>query len=532
MTARSFSIARVALVASLMSAPLALAAQERIDETAVAMIKEEGYKRSQVMNIMSWLTDVYGPRLTNSPTTRQAGDWTVNTLKKWGLANVHYENFPFGRGWSNDRFVALAITPQRFPIIGYATAWTSGTSGAVTADLALATIDSAADMAKYRGKLRGKIVLASPLRELQPHFQAEASRLSEADLAKMAAVTPPKPMTSADSAATRARFQANQSGMSVQAKVKFYADEGVVAMVTLGRGDGGTVFVQSQGGDRRNPPAIPIVVMAAEHYGRLARSMSNGIPASMELDIRNTFHTSDTTSFNILAEIPGTDPRLKDEVVMLGAHFDSWHGGTGATDNAAGSAVMMEALRIIKTTGLQPRRTIRIGLWTGEEQGLLGSRAYVGEHFGSRQAMAGAQGGPGGPQGLLTVKPAQARVSAYYNVDNGTGAIRGVYLQGNADVAPIFQAWMTPFADRGMKTVTISNTGGTDHLAFDAVGIPGFQFIQDPVEYGSRTHHSNMDTYERVQADDMIHNAVVVAAFVWQTAQRDRMLPRKGALVQ
>jgi Zn-dependent M28 family amino/carboxypeptidase len=299
------------------------------------------------------------------------------------------------------------------------------------------------------------------------------------------------------------------------------ADEGVVALVTPGRGDDGTVFTGASGSrDASNPTKVPGLIFSTEHYGRIARMVEKGVPVTVEIDVKNTFYDDDPSSFNIVAEIPGTDPKLKDEVVMLGAHFDSWHTGTGATDNAAGSAVMLEALRLIKASGLRPRRTIRIGLWTGEEQGLLGSRAYVKEHFGD-------------PQSQQLKQPAHGQFAGYFNVDNGTGAIRGVYLQKNQAVAPIFKSWMTAFNDPRLRTLTANNTGGTDHLAFDAVGLPGFQFIQDPVDYGSRTHHSNMDVFERLVPGDMKHNAAVVATFVYLTANRDEKLPRKaGQTVQ
>ncbi len=292
----------------------------------------------------------------------------------------------------------------------------------------------------------------------------------------------------------------------------FLVSEGVAATLEPGRGDGGTVFVL--GGGSRNaqdPPSVPQIVVAVEHYNRLVRILDRKIPVTLEFDIRNTFHDADLNAFNVVAEIPGTDKA--DELVMLGAHFDSWHSGTGATDNAAGSAVMMEAMRILKATGLRLRRTVRLALWTGEEQGLLGSRAYVNEHFGSRQT--------------LELKPGHQKLSGYFNVDNGTGAIRGVYLQGHETIAPIFSAWMEPFQNLGMTTLAIRSTGGTDHLAFNEVGLPGFQFIQDPIEYDSRTHHSNMDVYERLQAADMMKNAVIVASFVYHAANRDSLLPRK-----
>ncbi|HEX6047664.1 MAG TPA: M20/M25/M40 family metallo-hydrolase [Gemmatimonadaceae bacterium] len=508
------SIALVALVAT------PLAAQERIDTAAVARIKAEGERRSQVMEIASWLTDVYGARLTGSPSTKAAADWTAKKLTEWGMSNVRLERWgPFGRGWTNERMVAHAMTPTPFPIIAYASAWTPGTKGAVRGDVVLIDADSVPDLEKYRGKLRGKIVFTQPPRDsVPPRFAPDAVRLADSSLARMAqasfAADPPRggggPSANSPQAS---RFQA---AMALQRALgQFLGDEGVLAAVSPGRGEDGTVFVGGGGSrDPSNPTKVPGIVFAAEHYGRIARMVEKGIPVTVELDVKNTFHDDDLNSFNIVAEIPGTDPRLKDEVVMLGAHFDSWHTGTGATDNAAGSAVMLEALRLIKATGLRPRRTIRLALWTGEEQGLLGSRAYVREHFGDRAT------------GQIK-QPDHDRFSGYFNVDNGTGAIRGVYLQKNEAVAPIFKAWMDAYNDPRMRTLTANNTGGTDHLAFDAVGLPGFQFIQDPVAYGSRTHHSNQDVYERLVAGDMRHNAAVVATFVYLTANRDQKLPRK-----
>jgi len=296
--------------------------------------------------------------------------------------------------------------------------------------------------------------------------------------------------------------------------MQFFKDEGALAVIDAGRGDGGTVFVQGAFGicrDAGSDAGLPQITLAIEHYGPLVRAMGKGVPVTLEMDVKNTFYDDNPQSFNVVGEIPGTDKA--GEIVMLGAHFDSWHGGTGATDNAAGSAVMMEAMRILKQSGVRLRRTVRIGLWGGEEQGLLGSRAYVTEHFANREDMV--------------LKPEHGRLAGYFNVDNGTGAIRGVYLQGNEAVAPIFEEWMKPFHNLGMTTLTIRDTGGTDHQSFDAVGLPGFQFIQDPVEYDTRTHHSNMDVYERIQEADMRQNAVIVAAFVYQAANREDKLPRK-----
>jgi hypothetical protein len=501
------TFASSALIAILVSLPLAAdwPVTEKIDLDAIYRIKDEGLQRSKVMEIESYLTDVYGPRLTGSPNIKEAADWAQKTMKEWGLANVRLESFPFGRGWQNRRFVAQALTPRAYPLIAYPKAWTPGTKGPVSGEAVMAIITSEKDFDTFRGKLRGKFVLATAMREVEPQFEAPGHRYTDAELADLA---------KQPSARGRGRGgRGNQADAAfARRKTQFWIDEGVAAVVDASRGDGGTLFVQS-GGSRnpKDPPSPPQVVLAVEHYGRIARTLEKNIPVTLQVDIDNTFYDDDLNAFNIVAELPGTDKA--DEVVMLGAHFDSWHTGTGATDNAAGSAIMMEAMRLLKVSGVTLRRTVRIGLWGGEEQGLLGSKEYIKAHYGDPATMQ--------------LKPEHAKFAGYFNVDNGTGLIRGVYLQGNEAVAPVFQAWMEPFKNLGMTTLTIRNTGGTDHLSYDAVGLPGFQFIQDEVEYDSRTHHSNMDVYERVQANDMMRNAVIVAAFVYNTANRDEKLPRK-----
>jgi hypothetical protein len=496
-----------ALVALLVVLPLAADTRppERIDLDAVYRIKAEGLQRSTVMEIESYLTDVYGPRLTGSPNIREAAEWAQKRMKDWGLANVHLETWPFGRGWQNQRFVALATLPRAYPLIGYPKAWTPGTNGPVTGEAVIALIQNEQDFDVYRGKLRGRFVLAAAMREVAPLFQPLGRRYTDAELAALAKEPP--------SGRGRGNFTPPNAELA-RKRTQFWIDEGVAAVLDFSRGDGGTVFVQAPPGVSREPngTAQPAqVTLAVEHYGRIYRMLEKKVPVTLQIDIDNRFYDQDLNAFNILGELPGADKA--DEVVMLGAHFDSWHTGTGATDNAAGSAVMMEAMRILKASGVTLRRTVRIGLWGGEEQGLLGSKEYVKAHYGDPATMQ--------------LKPEHAKFSGYFNVDNGTGAIRGVYLQGNEAVAPIFQAWMEPFHSMDMTTLTIRNTGGTDHLSYDAVGLPGFQFIQDSVEYDTRTHHSNMDTYERVQAQDMMRNAVIVATFVYQTANRDEKLPRK-----
>lgn len=497
----TLSVALACLVVLPLRAQFPAAAQ--VDLDALYRLKDEGLQRSQVMEIASYLTDVYGPRLTGSPEIKEAADWAQTTMRTWGLANVHVETFPFGRGWQNRRMTAHALTPRAYPLIAYPRAWTPGTKGLVTGEAVRVTIASDADFAKYKGTLRGKFVLASPPRTLEARFEPLASRFSTEQLDTLTRQPAPRRPGAGTPPPGQADFRRRLT--------QFWVDEGVAAVLEPS-GDGGTVFVQGGGSRNATDPPVPAqVVLAAEHYGRIARTLDKKIPVTLQMDIDNQFLDAETNAFNVIAEIPGSEKA--DELVMLGAHFDGWHTGTGATDNAAGSAVMLEAMRILKTSGIPLRRTVRLALWGGEEQGLLGSRAYVREHFGDPRTMQ--------------LKPEHAKVSGYFNVDNGTGTIRGVYLQGNEALAPVFAAWMQPFGNMGMTALAIRNTGGTDHLAFDEVGIPGFQFVQDRVEYDSRTHHSNMDTYERLQPQDLMQNAVIVATFVAEAANRDERLPRK-----
>jgi len=501
------TLALTAMIAVAVGLPLAAdwPTTEKIDLDAVYRIKEEGLQRSKVMEIESYLTDVYGPRLTGSPNIREAADWAQKTMNEWGLANVHLETWPFGRGWQNQRIVASAASPRAYPLIAYPKAWTPGTNGPVTAEAVLAVITSEKDFDTWRGKLRGKFVLSAAMRDVAAHFDADGHRYTDAELTDL----------SKQPSAAGGRGRGNFAAIAEfnRKRNQFFLDEGVAGVIDPGtRGDGGTLFVQSGGSRDPKDPLVPTqVVIAVEHYGRIVRTLDKKIPVTLQMDIDNKFYDNDLNGFNVIGEIPGADKA--DEVVMVGAHFDSWHSGTGATDNAAGSAVMMEAMRILKTTGLKLRRTVRIGLWGGEEQGLLGSKEYIKAHYGDPATMQ--------------LKPEHAKFDGYFNVDNGTGAIRGVYLQGNEAAAPIFQAWMEPFHNMGMTTLTIRNTGGTDHLSYDAVGLPGFQFIQDEVEYDTRTHHSNMDVYERIQPNDMMRNAVIVASFVYDAANREEKLPRK-----
>ncbi len=485
--------------------PVSAQIEEPVDLDAIYRIKDEGLNRSEVMEIASYLTDVYGPRLTGSPNIRMAGDYAKSKLVEWGLVNAELEPWgPFGRGWTNDHFSAhMTIMGQSYPIIGYPKAWTPGTAGMVSDEAVLAVIETPEDIEKFRGQLGGKYVLTEAMPEVPAMFEAPGRRFTdeELEIRSRQAVRPRR----------RGGGRRNNNDFR-QTRMEFFVDEGVAALLEPGRGSGGTVFVQSGGRwEADADPVAPQLELAVEHYGRIYRTLEKDLTVTLETNIQNTFHDADLNAFNVVGEIPGTD--RSDEVVMLGAHFDSWHTGTGATDNAAGSAVMMEAVRILKATGLPMRRTVRVALWTGEEHGFFGSRAFVAEHLADRRTME--------------LKAGHSKFSGYFNVDNGTGAIRGIYAQGNERVEPVFSPWIAPFESLGMATFSIRPTGGTDHLAFDEVGLPGFQFIQDPIEYNSRTHHSSMDVYERLQAEDLMKNAVIVAAFVYHTANREDLLPRK-----
>ena len=485
--------------------------EEPIDWEAVQRIRMEGFQNSKVMETLSYLTDVYGPRLTNSPNYMKAAEWAKKTLSEWGLENARLEPWgTFGRGWSLEKLSVEMLEPQYTPIIAYPKAWTAGTQGTVTGTPVLVQIQEEKDIEKYRGKLQGKIVMVREARELELKFEAEARRHDEASLEKL--FTAPEPGRRSPWYARRAEYLRQRRLMrKVQ---KFLREEGVAVMLEPSRRNYGIVRVHRGGSFKINEdPGIPSLVVAAEHYNRIVRLLEKDIPVKLAIQIETKFHEEDSLGYNIIAEIPGTDRKLKKELVMLGAHFDSWHAGTGTTDNAAGCAVVMEAVRILKAIGVKPRRTIRIALWGGEEQGLLGSRGYVEKHFAERKTM--------------TLKPAHALLSAYFNLDNGTGKIRGIYLQGNDAVRPIFEAWLRPFHDLGATTVTIRNTGGTDHLSFDAVGLPGFQFIQDPIDYSTRTHHTNMDVYDHALKSDLMQASVIMASFVYHAAMRDEKLPRK-----
>jgi Zn-dependent M28 family amino/carboxypeptidase len=537
---------RISLViAALLLLPLLALAQERADLSVIHKIKEAelggggrggfgggggggGGARggSQVMNIMYNLTDRYGPRLTNSPQFRAAGEWATGQLKEWGLSNVHLEKWATtgGRGgaipsWQITGYSGAMVEPTYMPIIGYPQAWTGGTNGPLTGEVTMAQIQAPADLDKYHGKLKGKIVMIAAPPELPFPANPMARRYTDAELADLVPELLPVPGGRGGRGGRGGQPNAllNMTPEERQAftdrQRTFFQDEGVLMTITSSaRGESGTVFA-SNGGSRTGDPTknLPAVAITAENYNRIARLAEHNVPVKLAFDIKVQFDTSNTDSFNVIAEIPGATKA--NELVMVGGHFDSWHMGTGATDNAAGSAVAMEVMRILKTSNLKMDRTVRMGLWGGEEEGLLGSAAYVKEHFADP----------------TTMKPTTEHdnFSSYFNVDNGTGRIRGIYLQGNEMARPIFEAWFAALKDLTPGVITIRDTGGTDHQSYDRVGLPGFQFIQDPMDYDTRTHHSNMDVYDRIQPADMEQMAIIEAAFVYNAATRPEKFPRK-----
>ncbi len=533
---QTYARAAVAVAAAAV-ATIVVVAQERTDLTTIHRIKQEAFQSSKVMEHLFYLTDVHGPRLTSSPGYVAAADWAMKALSAWGLENVKREKWgPFGRSWSLTRLSAHLLEPQYTPLIAVPLAWSPSTEGVITGEPILAPMPSLSTrggggepgrppafdpaqrpappseaevdraLERFKGKLKGKIVLTAQPRPLRPHAAPDSQRFSDEQLAQTALAPDPQQ--------ARPPFQFDQAqGQRRRNRInQFLKDEGVVLAITTGfTGDGGTIFATSAGS--RDPKDVlppPTIALTPEHYNRITRLLEKKIPVKLEVELQTQLHDA-AESFNITAELPGGKKR--DEIVMLGAHFDSWHAGTGATDNAAGSAVALEALRILKNLDLKMDRTVRLALWGGEEQGLLGSRAYVKERFADPEVM----------------KPTteHGKLAAYFNLDNGTGKVRGVYLQNNDMVRPIFETWLAPFRDLGATTLSIRNTGGTDHLSFDAVGLPGFQFIQDRVEYDTRTHHSNMDVYDRIQAADMMQASAIMASFVYQAAMRPEMLPRK-----
>ena len=513
--------------------------RETLDYGMYESIRTEALGHSHVMEYASGLVDGIGPRLTGSPNVKKANEWTKEQFTAMGCSNAHLEDWgEFGMGWEQVNTWIRMTAPDKAVFIAQAAPWSPATKGPVNGAAIWADMKDEKDFEKYKGRLAGKIVLLGDMREVKPVEKPLFTRADEAELKKteeypLKRERNPQPL---QQSIQRLEFREKLG--------KFLATEGAVAVILPSRdgqnagGSGGTIFDDNGSSfgrlvyqrDHANP--LPLAVVAIENYGRVYRLLKANVPVTIEVNIETWFGGDHEHGFNTVAEIPGTDPRLKDEVVMVGGHLDSWTAGTGATDNGAGSVVAMEVMRVLNTLHVKPRRTIRVALWTGEEQGLNGSHGYVKEHLGVIPRSTEADQMRLGEwsrkaTGPIQVKPEQEKISAYFNIDNGTGRVRGIYLQENGAVGPIFRQWMEPLKDVGVTAISLQDTGGTDHLSFDAVGVPGFQFIQDPMDYGSRTHHTNMDTYERLQPEDLAQAAFVEAIFVYNAAMRDQMLPRK-----
>lgn len=499
-----------------------------LDRATVGRIRTEAIDRSQVMDHVWWLSEVHGPRATGTPAFEAASEWAMQRFKAWGLANIHQERFAFGQGWTIERVSVHLVAPQTQAIVAQPRWNSPSTNGPVLADVVHVKATSEADLAKYQGQLRGKIVVMQPVRPVRLLDGRVVLRMNEDDWSEAmkvppAPAAPATPRVATPEEKARAQFQA--------ALPRFLVAEGAAALLERGgdgdlsaggsdlswqtqRVDGGTIFPGSGGSrDPQAPAPVPSATVAVEHYNRIVRLIERGVPVRMEVNIQTRFHpetNAEGNGINTIAEIPGTD--LAQEVVLLGAHMDSYPYAGGATDNATGSSAMMEAVRVIQALGLKPRRTIRVALWSGEEQGLLGSRAYVQRHF------KGADG---------TTLPEHANLAAYFNLDNGTGRILGIWGQGNAGAIKLFQQWGESVSDLGFRAASPRSVTSTDHVPFENAGLPGFQFIQERLEYNSRTHHSNMDTFDHVQPDDLKQQGAIAAVFAWYAANSPEKLPRK-----
>ncbi|HET9706412.1 MAG TPA: M20/M25/M40 family metallo-hydrolase [Vicinamibacterales bacterium] len=501
--------------------------QNPLDTATINKIRGEAVANSQAMETHWWLSEAFGPRATGTPGYQKAADWAMGKFKEWGLQNIHIERFPFGQGWTIERFSVHMTTPTPAPLIGMPRWYSPSTSGPVTSDVVHVRATSEAELEKYKGQLRGKIVVLQAPRAVRMLDGRIILRMNDEDWKE--AMTLPEPPAPGAKPAQAGPGAAQQFAQAVQ---RFLVAEGAAVVLDRGsdsdlsaggsdlswqtqRVDGGTIFPGNGGSrDPKVPQQVPSATLAVEHYNRIVRLLERGQPVQMEVNIQTTFHAetdSAGNAFNIIAEIPGSD--LAKEVVIMGAHFDTYPYATGATDNTTGVTAMMEAVRVIQALGLKPRRTIRIALWAAEEQGLLGSREYVARHY--FDAKTG------------TPKADHANVQAYFNLDNGTGRIRGIWGQGNTGAMKLFDQWGRTVKDLGWANVSPRSVSQTDHGSFENAGLPGFQFIQERLEYNSRTHHSNMDTFDHVQKDDVIQQGAIAAVFAWHAANVPEQLPRK-----
>ena len=492
----------VRLLAALAFVPASLVAQESIDQTVLAKIRDEGLNRSHAWSMLDTIATVIGPRLTASPAYMRAATWARDHLAGWGLQNTHMESWPFGRGWQLDKFTLEMTAPRFAPMIGYPDAWSPSTAGDVVGTPVMIAGIGADSLAKLAPSLRGRIVLTQPLM---------TSFIREDRINPTAPNAPPdvyKPAPQIGAGGGRGRGAQSEA----QRIAKILHDAGVGAVLKPSRGEHGTIFVQTRD---QGANAVPTIVVAGEQYNNLVRMLQDRVPVKVRVNVQGRYFTQDTSGYNVIAELPGTDPKLKDEVVMIGAHLDSWHAATGATDNGDGAVTVMEAMRILQAIGAKPRRTIRVALWGGEEEGLYGSRAWVARH------LAGDAN-----------REAREKMSVYLNIDPGYGPVYGFFTEGSDAAKAIFDAWLEPMKDLGMRKNVHAGIGSTDHLSFIAVGVPGFNPIQEYKDYDVRIHHTNMDTMERTRPEDVAQAAVIFASFAYNAAMRDAPFPRGPAVAQ
>jgi len=498
-----------------------LFAQEKVDQEMISKIKEEGLQNSKVMETLSYISDVYGPRLLGSPGYYEAAQWARSEMAKWGLQNARLDTLDTQlRGWSVESFSVEMVQPRYTRLISYPRAWTASTDGELSGTPMIIEHANSIDSLKaFEGKLRGKILLLGKNRHSQLHFEPFAKRFTADELTGAAQAMVPAPENALGGRTSDKKLSQMLGRWKMfkgkqEAIEQFFLDEGVAAVISPSRSDHGILHVDgTYFSDKGDIKPVPSFIISNEQYGRLVRMIDKGVEPVVKLNLTTKFYTDPRYRANVIAEIPGSDKKLREQLVVVGAHFDSWHSGTGATDNGAGSAVMMEVMRILKAVDAKPRRTVRIVLWTGEEEGLFGSVAYATKYVGD----------------IFTgkTKSEATRISGYFNLDNGSGRIRGIYLQGNERVRPIFEQLLQPFQYLDATTLTVQNTTGTDHLTFDDLNVPAFQFIQDPLNYGSVTHHTNMDVYENAVESDLRQSATIIASIVYHVAMRDQMLPRE-----
>ncbi len=484
------------LLAAAVLVPSALTAQESFDRAMIAKIRDEGLNRSHAWAMLDTLATVIGPRLAGSPAFLRAANWSRDHLAAWGLRDARLESWPFGRGWELEKFTLEMTAPRYMPMIGYPDAWSASTKGEIVGTPLYIGGVSADSLETMRGKLKGAIVLAQPM---MTNFVRE-DRVNPTD-PNAPAAPPPNP-----NAGRGGRGGGRGGPTEAQRVAKVLHDAGVGAVLKPSRGEHGTVFVQTRDA---GPNAVPSVVVAGEHYNNLVRLLQNHVPVKVRVNVQGRYLTRDTSGYNVIAELPGTDPTLRDEIVMVGAHLDSWHPAMGAMDNADGAATVLEAMRILKAVGAQPRRTIRVALWGGEEEGLLGSRAWVARHLSGDAN-----------------KAERDKVTVYFNIDPGYGPVYGFFTEGNAAAKAIFDSWLEPFKDLGARKNVDAGIGNTDHLSFIAEGVPGFNPVQEYANYDVRIHHTNMDTIERMRPDDLKQAAIIFASFAYNAAQRDAPIPR------